>query len=254
MPMTAAAIDLLRRTTCPHCWTAFAPEDILWVSAHADLRGDPRLGPEQLQRFLPTRFSPDGAALDAKGFACTGLACPHCHLSLPRPLLELEPFFVSILGTPSCGKSYFLAALTWELRRLLPAEFALGFTDADPTANLMLSEYEKALFLNPDADKPVPLANLIRKTELQGDLYDTVSYGAQLVNYPRPFMFAVRPLPAHPNHSAGNRAARVLCLYDNAGEHCLPGQDSTATAATQHLSRSRVLMYLFDPTQDARFR
>jgi hypothetical protein len=67
-------------------------------------------------------------------------------------------------------------------------------------------------------------------------------------------MFNVRPLPGHPNHSTGSRAARVICLYDNAGEHCLPGQDSTATPATHHLARSRVLLYLFDPTQDPRFR
>src|SRR5947208_3034823 len=93
--MPASALDLLRRTTCPHCWQAFAPEDILWVSAHADLRGDPRLGPDLPQRFLPTRFTPDGAALDARGLVCTGLACSHCHLGLPRPLLEMEPFFVS---------------------------------------------------------------------------------------------------------------------------------------------------------------
>jgi hypothetical protein len=166
----------------------------------------------------------------------------------------MEPFFVSILGTPSCGKSYYLAALTWELRRLLPREFGLGFSDSDPASNLTLSEYEKALFLNPAADNLTPLADLIRKTELQGELYDTVSYGNQSVSYPRPFMFSVRPLASHPNSSAGNRAARVICLYDNAGEHCLPGQDSTSTPATHHLARSRVLMYLFDPTQDPRFR
>jgi hypothetical protein len=252
--MQVPALDLLRRTTCPHCWKPFAPEDVLWVSTHTDLRGDPRLGPDHPQRFLPTRFTPDGAALDVKGFICNSLACPHCHLSLPRSVLEMEPFFVSIIGTPSCGKSYYLSALTWELRQSLPREFSLGFTDADPTANLTLSEYEKALFLNPAADKLTPLADLIRKTELQGELYDTVSYGNQSVSYPRPFMFNVRPLPGHPNHSTGSRAARVICLYDNAGEHCLPGQDSTATPATHHLARSRVLLYLFDPTQDPRFR
>lgn len=252
--MSSAVIELLRRTTCPHCWHPFAPEDVLWISAHADLRGDPRLGPDQNQRFLATRFNPDGAALDAKDFACTNLACPNCHLSIARPLLEIEPFFVSILGTPSCGKSYFLAALTWELRRLLPQEFALGFTDADAAANLLVSDYEKALFLSANADQLVPLAHLIRKTELQGELYDTVTYGSQSVSYPRPFQFVVRPLPEHPNHAAGNRAARVICLYDNAGEHCLPGQESTANPAIQHLSRSRVLFFLFDPTQDPRFR
>src|SRR5258708_3176566 len=114
--MSTAATALVRRTTCPHCWTTFPPEDILWVSVHADLRNDPRLGPNAQQCFLPTRFNIEGNALDAKGFACQALACPHCHLAIPRALLETEPLFVSILGGPDCGKSYFLAALTWELR------------------------------------------------------------------------------------------------------------------------------------------
>lgn len=248
------SIELLRRTTCPHCWHSFAPEDVLWISGHADLRGDPRLGADHSQRFLPTRFTPDGTAIDAKGFACTSLACPNCHLFIPRAMLEMEPFFVSILGTPSCGKSFFLATLTWTLRKSLPAEFGLSFSDADPTANLVLTEYEKSLFLNPDADRPQPLANLIRKTELQGELYDAVSFGSQTVSYPRPFMFTVRPLSHHPNYHAGNRAARVLCVYDNAGEHCLPGQESVATPATNHMARARVLLFLFDPLQDPRFR
>jgi hypothetical protein len=249
------ALPLLKRITCPHCWTVFLTEEVLWVSAHADLLGDPRLGPEQPQRFLPTRFNLDGNALDARGFVCHDLACPHCHLALPRPLLELEPWFVSILGSPACGKSYFLTALTWEMRRLLPLHFALTFADADPLSNRSLNAYEEALFLNPHADELVPLANLIRKTELQGvELYDTVSYGNQTVSYPRPLLFTLQPQDHHPLAASPRRLARVLCLYDNAGEHFQPGQVSTSNQATHHLARSRLLLFLFDPTQDPRFR
>ena len=39
----------------------------------------------------------------------------------------------------------------------------------------------------------IPLGNLIRKTELQGELYDTVAYGQQTVSYPRPFLFTMQP-------------------------------------------------------------
>src|SRR5262249_1611731 len=166
-----------------------------------------------------------------------------------------EPTFVSILGTPACGKSFFLTALTWELRRLLPRHFALSFADADPASNRGLNEYEEALFLNGRADDLVPLADLIRKTELQGtELYDTVQFGNQAVSYPRPFLFTVQPQERHPGHASGQRLARVLCLYDNAGEHFQPGQDSAASPVTQHLAQSRLLFYLFDPTQDPRFR
>ena len=49
-------------------------------------------------------------------------------------------------------------------------------------------------------------------------------------------------------------AARALCVYDNAGESFLPGADTATSPVTRHLALSRVLMFLFDPTQDMRFR
>lgn len=247
-------LPVLRRATCPHCWTGFASEEILWVAAHGDLMGDPKLGPHQPTRFLPTRFTVEGEALDARGLMCQGLACPKCHLPMPRALIEMEPFFVSILGTPACGKSYFLSAMTWELRRLLPLYFGLNFLETDTVLNRILTEYEESLFLNPRADQLVPLADLIRKTELQGELYDTVQYGTQSVNYPRPFLFTLQLSDAHPSAALADRLGRVISLYDNAGEHFQAGQDSTANPATQHLARSGLLLYLFDPTQDQRFR
>src|SRR5262249_25056789 len=42
--------------------------------------------------------------------------------------------------------------------------------------------------------------------------------------------------------------------YDNAGEHFQPGMDTTHSQATRHLAQSRLLLFLFDPTQDQRFR
>ncbi|MBY0524687.1 MAG: hypothetical protein K2R98_14885 [Gemmataceae bacterium] len=245
---------MLRRSTCPHCWTTFPSEDVLWISSHADLMGDPKLGPNQPHRFLPTRFDVEGNALDAKGMVCRSLACPKCHLPLPHAMVEMEPLFVSILGTPACGKSYYLTALTWELRRLLPLHFGLNFLETDTVANRGLTEYEESLFLNPKAEQLVPMADLIRKTELQGDLYDTVMFGSQSVSYPRPFLFTLQLGERHANVAQADRLGRVVCLYDNAGEHFQAGQDSTANPATQHLAKSSLLLYLFDPTQDQRFR
>ena len=46
----------------------------------------------------------------------------------------------------------------------------------------------------------------------------------------------------------------MLCLYDNAGEHFQPGQDTTSSPVTRHLAQSRAILFLFDPTQDPRFR
>jgi hypothetical protein len=149
-------LPLLTKTTCPHCWANFDPADVLWVSVHQDLKEDPRLGPEEQLRFLPSLFTADGEAIDLRGMVCRELACPSCHLPIPRAVLELEPHFVSVMGTPSCGKSYYLAALSWQLRQLMPSYFALSFADADPTVNIALTLHEQQLFLNPTARGPDP--------------------------------------------------------------------------------------------------
>lgn len=246
--------QLLERVTCPHCWERFPPEQTLWIAEHADLLGDPLLGPEEPQRFPPIRFTPEGDALDARHFPCQALACPRCHLVLPRALLEMEPLFMSIFGAPASGKSFLLAAMTWQLRQVLAPRFATSFTDADPVLNRNLNEYEESLFLNANSERPVPLASLIRKTEEQGDLYDTVSYGTQTVTYPRPFVFTMQPESGHPNVDQADRMGKVVCLYDNAGESFQPGKDSVGSPVTRHMAHSRVLYFVFDPTQDVRFR
>ena len=43
-------------------------------------------------------------------------------------------------------------------------------------------------------------------------------------------------------------------MYDNAGEHFLPGRDSIETPVTRHIANSDALLFVFDPTQDVRFR
>ena len=243
-------IKLRPRVTCPHCWRSFAPEETLWISTHPALVGDARLGDDHQQRFLPSRFNVEGAAIDSRGLACQELACPHCHLPAPRALLEIAPLFISIMGTPSCGKSYFLASMSWQLRRILPQHFAVSFGDADPVSNKILNHYEEEQFFNPRRDELVRLA----KTEEQGDLYDAVRYGDQVITYPRPFLFALRPNEHHAHYDEAARIARILCLYDNAGVSFEPGKDTAANQVTRHLAQSQVLMFCFDPTQDPRFR
>jgi len=248
--VSVGSVSLQTRVTCPHCWAKFAPEEALTVSQHPDLAGDARLGADHQQRFLATRFSLSGAAIDSRGFECHHLACPKCHLQVPRALFELEAMFLSILGAPSCGKSYLLASMAWQLRKTLPRQFSLAFTDADPTLNRHLNEYEELQFLNPNQDKLV----VLRKTEEQGDLYNTVLYGENRVRYPAPFVFVLKPLENHPNVALSNRISRAICLYDNAGESFLPGSDQATAPVTRHLALSRALFFCFDPTQELRFR
>lgn len=255
VPQAAGSVRLQEQVICSHCWHRFLPEDVLWISEHVELMGDPVAGPEQQLRFLPSRFTPGGDAIDARGLVCQHLACPRCHLTIPRGSLELEPVFFSVLGAPASGKSYFLTSAMWTMRSVLPHEFGLAFADADPVANRTINEYEESLFLNAESGRPIPLGDLIRKTELQGELYDTVAFGQQTVSFTRPYLFSIRPEAHHPGAgSVTTGQARMLCLYDNAGEHFLPGQDTAASPVTRHLAHSRALIFLFDPTQDPRFR
>lgn len=242
---------LLAKVTCPHCWHRFAPEEILWVARHAELAGDPVLGPHVALRFLPARFTVQGAAIDPRGMTCQELACPECHLVIPRALLEAEPLFASIVGVSASGKSYFLTAMTWQLRQLLPSRFCVAFADADPLTNRTLNLHEQTLFLPADPERPVKLD----KTDVVGSLqYDQIHVGQQVISLPRPLLFTMLPMGRHPNAQHAAQLARVVCLYDNAGEHFDPGQDTASSPVTQHLGRSRVLMFLYDPTQDPRFR
>ncbi len=249
-PPVSARGRLLLRATCPHCWHRFPPDQVLWISRHVDLLGDPVLGPESASRFLPSRFNADGDAIDARGMACNALACPRCHLSVPRAVLESDPLFASIIGVSGSGKSYFVTAMTWELRRLMPRYLGVAFGDTDAVINQTINRFEETLFLQDDPSRPVQL----EKTDVAGaQWYDQIRLGQQIVNLPKPFLFTMSPLRGHPQAGAED-AARLICLYDNAGEHFDPGQDAASSPVTQHLSRSRVIMFLYDPTQDPRFR
>ena len=247
---------LLSHIVCPHCWERYLADEVLWIAEHAELRGDDKLGPDAPRRFLPTRFTPEGDAIDSKGRTCHGLACARCHLGIPRPITELEPLFISVLGTPGSGKSYFLTTAMWKLREILPSRFGVAIADAEPAGNQSLVDAEEKLFLNADPDKLVWLGSLIDKTDAAGadqKLYNGVSYGTHAVTYLRPYLFTIRRMPNSAAESWSG-SGRTLCLYDNAGEHFLPGQDTAAMPVARHLALSRALLFLYDPTQDPRFR
>lgn len=254
--MTNAAVDqvrglhLLRQLLCPYCWERFPPERTLWISSHEDLRGDPVLGPDAYHRFEPTRFSPEGDALDARGMRCQKVACPNCHLEVPRAVFHHRMVMLSSIGVPGSGKSYFLTSMTWQLRQLLASKFSLQFHDVDTDLNRILGEYEELLFYNDQRAEPVA----IEKTELEGHLYVEVDLRDQPVRLPRPFMFDLKPGRGHPMEDPSGRSGHVLCLYDNAGEHFLPGADTGTAPGTRHLANSRMLMFLYDPTKNPQFR
>ncbi|MCL2622232.1 MAG: hypothetical protein FWD31_01090 [Planctomycetaceae bacterium] len=241
---------LRTQVTCPHCWHVFTPDQVLWISESPDLLGDSRLGETALQRFLPHRFDIHANAIDAEGFSCTKTACPHCHLVLPRALFEMPLFFLSIVGAPAAGKSYFLASMSWQLRKTLPKHFQYNISDTLPEMNLRLHEYESRQFFETGENRVVT----IEKTEVDSDTNNTVVINGREIAYPQPFLFSLTPTRAHTHYRYREQLQQILCLYDNAGESYLPGEDKALLPLTQHLARSRAILFLYDPTQDPRFR
>ena len=63
----AQGIDRLAgKTTCPHCWHSFRLDELLAIAQHTDLVGDTVAGDLAFRRFLPTRFTVEGHAMDAR--------------------------------------------------------------------------------------------------------------------------------------------------------------------------------------------
>lgn len=238
-----------RSVVCPHCWYRFALSKILFVSRHHTLLGDPVLGPEYQQRFLPERYNALGHAIDARGMECTTLACPRCHLEIADALIDSNSLFFSIVGAPASGKSYYLTSLIWRLRQVLPQQFDYNFTDADATANAVINRYEQLLFLDYRSQQVA-----LPKTALHGnDFTSQVRLNGTNIELPLPFTFTLTPLPSHPDFGMNPAVGQCnLVFYDNAGEHFEPGRDSLTAMATQHLNRSSGIVFLFDPLKDAR--
>ena len=222
---------------CPHCWAEFQPGQTRYISEHESLRGDPVLGDGERLRFLPSRFDAKGLALDPMGSTCTRLACVRCHLELPPSLAEVEQTIVSIVGAPACGKSVMLAAASFSLRSGLVVD-GLEFLDADTSLNDLTVELESSLFRSTTPNTP----SMIAKTDLSGRLYRTFRSEDGFWVAPKPQLFEM----------ARGGVRRVLCLYDNAGEHFLPGREDPHEPVTRHLGVSRALVFVVDPTQDQR--
>ncbi|MDA1007655.1 MAG: hypothetical protein O2800_01435 [Planctomycetota bacterium] len=225
--------------------------DTLFVAANPTLMGDPRLGEDAPSRFLPSHFTPAGDAIDPSGETAHLTACPRCHLEFPSILLERMPLILSLAGMPSSGKTYFLASAMWHLRQLMPVTFGVTFQDADALLNRPLSANEEKLFLSDSPDKRVAL----EKTQLEGGHTSSVEFDRGIrTTLPKPFLFTLRPRPEHVNGAKRDALTFVFCLYDNAGEHYLPGADSVVTPGTKHIAAASVVMFMYDPLQDVRFR
>jgi hypothetical protein len=250
---------LSRTVTCANCWHSFPPESVMWIAVHNRLNGEPQLdvadtASPQKRRFIPERFDVECRALDAEGAPCTQLACPRCRLQIPRASLEMPSVVLSLLGAQGSGKSVFLTSMIFSMRQEA-ARLGLRFQDADLNSNKLLVEDEQKMFLDPEAEKFRPINAAVVKTKLLDDARYRVSrIDGHSAMFVPPFTFLLAPAPGHPRFDEGARLSRLLCLYDNAGEHFRPGSDGADAPMTRHLAASKGLMYTFDPTKDRRVR
>lgn len=246
-PVAQASVDrshvaFRASVICPQCWHQFPPADTLAIARHPSLGNDPVTG--GALRFLPSRFTANGNPLDPTGDECLELACPRCHLSITRVNLSAQPLFASIVGGPASGKSYLLAAATWMLRQTLP-KLGWAITDASPLENAIIQANEQRLFLAADQETP---AKIEKTDEGQAHLFSTIFVHGRSERLLKPFQFLLKPISR-----SSNALQRVLVLYDNPGEHFLPGS-SQGIDASRHLGQSKVLLFVLDPLADPRLR
>ena len=231
---------------CPHCWWKFNYEEILYIAEHPDLVGDPICGSDVQKRFLPEKFTSTGKAIDMKGVPCSDMACPKCHVFIPKiALTKNDPMIFSIVGAPNSGKSFLLTSMIYKLRQILPTRFNISMVDADPKANFMIHDYENTFFFS-DPDTPVSL----NKTEEQGDLYNKVIFDDVVINLPKPIFLQMSRMDADDEADI----TKTIVMYDNSGESFQPGKDTINNPATLHLGHSESIFYLFDPLQHPLFK
>jgi hypothetical protein len=78
--------------------------------------------------------------------------------------------------------------------------------------------------------------------------------GGQDLLLSRPYLYSVQPDESHPLYAQRRKVSRMICLYDNAGEHFLPGAVTSQTPVIDHMAKSEALLFIYDPTQESAFR
>ena len=227
---------------CPYCRVVSDLSDVLAVSVSPSLVGDPVLGDGEQKRFLPSHFNASGLPLDADGGVCLEIACPRCHMALPRALLDSSQIVMSIVGAAGAGKSVFLASSMWQCRTMLSRLFGISFMDLDPVANRWINAYEEKLFFQEDSTS----LQQIQKTDErdQNTSKSVMLDGAEVL----------LPLPSFFRMQKDGEPQQSLVVYDSAGEHFRAGADTHSSSVTLNMLNADSLFFMFDPSADPRFR
>lgn len=240
------------KVVCPHCWSDFHGDKAMYISQHEDLFGDPVLGDVQMR--IPAEDatrSRDGAhVLDPKGWEMFERACPFCRLQVPLEMLSERPKFISIVGAPGSGKTYFLTVMLHQLRKTLARQFKYTLDLCDTHDKQLLVANEKKLFSPADPSLPVMLE---KNQEQGGDYFDTITLDGVSVQLPKPFMLTIRS-----THQGGaipvKGKQQTIVLYDNAGESFYFDKDSGRNRSTRHLGKCDAMLFAYDPLLEHEMR
>jgi hypothetical protein len=232
-----------KKATCPHCWNNFYSDHALYISQHQNLMGDPILG-DVAKRFTPHEATRDrhGKVFDSKGWEMIERACPRCHLQIPGDILVERPKFISIVGAPMSGKTYFLIVMLHELKKTLARQFRYTLDICDSHDKDLFARSEEKLFYSHNPETPV----FLEKTEEFGKLYSMVTLDEVKVQLPKPFTFTCRST-ADNSEKTNRSIQQSVVLYDNAGESFYFGQGRDGSIrSTQHLGESDAVLFAYD--------
>jgi hypothetical protein len=241
-----------QKVVCPHCWFAFYSDKAMYISQHEELFGDPVLGevPMRIPAGEATRSRDGRMVVDSKGWEMFERACPQCRLQVPLEMLSQRPKFISIVGAPGSGKTYFLTVMLHQLRKTLAKQFKYTLDLCDTHDKQLLVANEKKLFAALDPTTPV----MLEKTqETGGDLYNTVKLDGVSVQLPKPFMLTIRSTNQGATIPVNGRQQSIV-LYDNAGESFYFDKDSGQNRSTRHLGQSDAVLFAYDPLLEPEMR
>ena len=227
MPVVSAKLPG-RQVKCPHCWGSFfTRSEMLYVGEDGGFH-PPRL----VQNWDNPRD------LQGKPFSF-GRACPHCRQPVSSQLLETQSVFISIVGTPSSGKTYLLASMYQRARDQLSKRYNRAISFPGVSGELVNRYFDKLFDLN-DQDELVDLP----KTQEGGvALYSEIKKGQDTYQYPKPFtMRMTNPLR--------REDAFAVVAYDNAGESFTKAVNlDSHVKSIDHLEDCDMILVVIDPVQ-----
>ncbi|WP_146590806.1 hypothetical protein [Posidoniimonas polymericola] len=161
--------------------------------------------------------------------------------------MGITPRFISIVGAPGSGKTYFLTVMLKQLREDLARSFDCTLTVSDSHEKRVYSDYYNALFESEDK------LSFLRKTQ-EGDLSNTVTIDGAEIELPKPFIFFFRPAKHAATTPSILSKPLSFILYDNPGEYFEFTSYKKGGLATKHLGESKAVLFAFDLLQDRNAR